>query len=180
MGKVFHASKSGYFPFCLPEFQDEVTQFTTATVAVVMKSFWVLRSFSVTGSYTGLSNSTLDFSIVLSNTATTEEEIVCNPNWEVTSYSSLNSIVGSWYDGGQFYIYGNLIIPNYNISALYEDGQGAGFAITSQSSSDYLQTFSFEGMTFYGTSGGASSFSITPISYWSYDGTYDTTTGDRL
>lgn len=180
MGKVLHASKSGYFPFCLPEFQDEVTQFTTASVAVAMKSFWVLRSFSVTGTYNGPSSSVLDFSIVLSNTASKEEEIVCNPMWEVSSSSSLVDIVGSWYDGGQFYKYGNLIIPNYRISALYDQGQGSGFVIISQSSSGYTETFSFEGMTFYGESGGALSFLITPISYWSYDGTYDTSTGNPL
>jgi hypothetical protein len=180
MGKVLHASKSGYFPFCLPEFQDDVTQFTTASVAVVMKSFWVLRSFSITGTYNG-PNSVLDFSIVLSNTASKEEEIVCNPTWEVSSSSSLVDIVGSWYDGGGgFYKYGNSIIPNYRISALYEQGQGGGFVIISQTSSGYEETFSFEGMTFYGESGGALSFLITPISYWSYDGTYDTATGNAL
>ena len=179
MGKVLHASKSGYFPFCLPEFQDEVTQFTTASVAIAMKSFWVLRSFSITGTYNGPS-SVLDFSIVLSSSATKEEEIICNPIWEISSFSSLNSIVGSWYGGGQFYKYGDLVIPNYEIFALYDEGQGAGFAVTSQTSSGYEETFSFEGMTFYGTSGGALSFLITPISYWSYDGTYDTSTGNPL
>jgi hypothetical protein len=178
MGKVVHASKSGYFPFCLPEFQNEVTQFTTANVAVAMKVFWVLRSFSITGTYQGPS-SILDFSIVLTNTATREEEIVCNPNWSISSFSSLNSIVGSWYSKGQFYKYGDSIIPNYEISALFDEGQGAGFAITSQSSSDYQETFSFESMTFYGASG-ALSLLISPISYWSYDGTYNTATGQLL
>jgi len=183
MGKVLHASKSGYFPFCLPEWDNQSPQFTTASLSVVMKSFWVLRSFSITGSYNGPSSSVLDFSIVLSSSATTEEEIVCNPNWEVTSSSSLVEIEGSWYlvgQGGQFYRYGNLIIPAYGISALYEQGQGAGFAIFSQSSSGYTETFNFENMTFYGGSGDALSFSITPISYWSYDGTWNTSTGERL
>ena len=176
MGKVLSAQGSGYFPFCLPEWENQETQFTSASIAVVMKSFWVLRSFSITGTYNG-PVSVLNFSIVLSSLATTEEEIVCNPNWEVTSSSSLDAIVGSWYSGGQFYRYGDLIIPNYEISAIYNQGEGGGFAIKSQTSSGYTETFDFENMTFYGTRGGALSFLMTPISYWSYGGTYDTTTG---
>ena len=183
MGKVLSAQGSGYFPFCLPEWDNQFSQFTTASLSVAMKSFWVLRSFSITGSYNGPSSSVLDFSIVLSSSATTEEGIVCNPNWEVTSSSSLVEIEGSWYSvnqGDQFYRYGNLIIPAYRISALYEQGQGAGFAIFSQSSSGYTETFNFENMTFYGGRGDALSFSITPISYWSYGGIYDTATGNTL
>jgi len=180
MGKVLHASYSGYFPFCLPVFSGGASSFTAASVEDSMKMYWVLRSFSITGSYTGQDDSTLTFSIVLENSALEEKDIVCNPSWTILSSSSLNSINGSWYGGGQFYSYGNLIVPDYQISALYDDGGGGGLAITSQNYSGYEQSFDFEGMTFYGTSGGASSFSITPISYWSYDGTYDTSTGSRL
>jgi hypothetical protein len=182
MGKVLHASKSGYFPFCLQPFSSEGSfHFTTATLENAMRAFWVLRSFSITGSYNTF-DSSRDFNIVLSNTASTEEEIVCNPIWEVSSYSNLNteSINGSWYSGNNFYTYGDLIVPDYSISAIYEEGGGAGFAITSLDYSDYAESFSLEGMTFYGTSGGASGFSINPISYWSYGETYDTTTGESL
>jgi len=180
MGKVLSAQGSGYFPFCLPEWDNQFSQFTTASLSVVMKSFWVLRSFSITGTYNGPSSSVLNFSIVLSNSATTEQEIVCNPNWEVISSSSLEEIEGSWYSGDTFYRYGNLIIPAYRISALYQQGQGAGFAIFSQSSSGYTETFNFENMIFYGGRGDALSFLITPISYWSYGGIWNTSTGEPL
>ena len=180
MGKVLHASKSGYFPFCLPVFPGGAYNFTAASVEDSMKMYWVLRSFSITGSYTGPDDSTLTFSIILKNSALEEEDIVCNPNWSTLSSTSLNTINGSWYSGGQFYSYGSLIVPDYTISALYDDGGGAGFAITSQDYSGYAESFALEGMTFYGTSGGALSFSITPISYWSYDGTYDVATGNPL
>jgi hypothetical protein len=180
MGKVLHASKSGYFPFCLQPFQSEgLYHFTIATLENAMRAFWVLRSFSITGSYNTF-DSSRNFSIVLSNTASTEEEIVCNPIWEVYSYSNLDSISGLWYSGNNFYTYGDLIVPDYSISALYLEGGGAGFAVTSLDDSNYEETFSLENMTFYGASGGARGFSINPISYWSYDGTYDTETGARL
>jgi hypothetical protein len=182
VGKVLHASQSGYFPFCLPPLQSEgLYHYTTATLENAMRAFWILRSFSITGSYNTF-DSSRDFSIVLSNTASSGEEIVCNPIWEVSSYSNLNteSISGSWYSGNNFYTYGDLIVPDYSISAIYEEGGGAGFAVTSLDASNYEETFSLENMTFYGTSGGASGFSINPISYWSYGGTYDTQTGARL
>ena len=182
MGKVLHASKSGYFPFCLPPLQSEgLYHFTTATLENAMRAFWILRSFSITGSYNTF-DSSRDFSIVLSNTASSEEEIVCNPIWEVSSSSNLDTgtTVGSWYTGNNFYTYGDLIVPDYSISALYLEGGGAGFSVTSLDGSNYQETFSFENMTFYGERGDASGFSINPISYWSYGGTYDTQTGARL
>lgn len=180
MAKVLHASKSGYFPFCIPVFSGGTDQFTTANLEDAMKMYWVLRTFSITGSYNGPDDSILDFSIVLTNSAAKEEEIVCNPNWSILSSSSLNNINGSWYNGGQFYTYQDLIVPDYTISALYDDGGGAGFAITSQNYSSYEETFDFENMTFYGASGNALSFSLTALSFWSYGETYNTSTGERL
>lgn len=178
MGKVLHASKSGWFPFCLPSFDPTgLVNFTSASKEIVMKSFWVLRNFTLSGSYIDLNLNPRQFSITLGSGATKEENIVCNPSWEVKSYSNVNSIVGTWYDSSHyFYNYNNLIVPDYSISGLFDGAGGGGFALKTLDGSGYSETFSFEGMTLFGVGG----FSITPNAYWSYDGTWNPQTGQRL
>lgn len=182
MGKVLHASYSGYFPFCLLPYPGGYVNHTTATLEVAMHSFWVLKRFSISGTYLDGFSATQNFNIVLKTTANSESELVCDKDWEVESSSNLDVITGNWYSSGaNFYKDGDLIVPNYEIYALYSGGLGAGLAITSLDASGYLDTYSFQGMTFYGTmESGASSFSMNPLEYWSYDGTFDTSTGALL
>lgn len=177
MGEVLHASHSGWFPFCLPSFDPTgYVNFTAASKDVVMKSFWVLKSFTISGSYLDLNLNPRNFSVTLETSAEQEEGLVCAPSWVVKSSSNVNNFNGSWYDGSNFYQYNESIVPDYGISGLFEDAGGGGFALTSLDASGYPETFSFEGMTLFGVGG----FSITPNEYWSYEGTWDTETGELL
>lgn len=175
-----HVTSIGEFPFCVTAYPGGYVNHTTGSLDVVMKSYWVLRKFSISGTYLDGASVTQSFSITLKNPSSSEDQIVCDPAWVVDTSSNLNTINGSWYSNNSFYKDGSLIVPDYSISALYQNGGGSGFSIVSLDASGYPQTFLFEGMTFYGTDGGALTFTLTPIEYWSYGGTYNTSTGAKL
>lgn len=186
MGKVLHASKSGWFPFCLYDFipGDIIKRYNAVSLETAMKNYWVLRQFTISGSYlAGEYPYTIQsFSMTLKSGAEKEGDLVCNPSWQVANAYNLTDINGSWWDTSvnSIFKYGKLIVPDYAIGANFVNSQGGGFILQTIDASDYPESFPFEGMTLFGVSGNASNFSITPTAYWSYDGTWNPQTGQRL
>jgi hypothetical protein len=79
MAQVLHASKSGYFPSCLPSFSSGYPSFPLETA---MEIYWKVQSWQVTGTYT-YGPYTVPISQTFTSTLSDETGLVC-----LASYSS--------------------------------------------------------------------------------------------
>ena len=211
MGKVLHASGSGYFPSCIEQ------GIGLWSLEKAMDVFWRIRSWEL--------NTSITYSVPIDGVPTqftvsppspyqftyrynsgpfffsgppltTEEELVCG--------SEVSLILGMEPDAIQPFYYGFLeLISPQKSGSLYSPG----FNLFFEFEADVLgfQTFLFSNSA-NGQSGGQKSFSIygsepisvlfqefqedftfvdatfslEPTEWWSYGGTYDTSTGARL
>jgi len=199
MGKVLHASKSGYFPACILEGEPENCPWT---LEKAMQTYWRVRTwdFAVNGLYGegGEGGGPLDpFNVTINNITSgggLEEQLVCSNSFSFGSteddlYASIEfsnpEKNKNLYTSG---IYGNLheyvdtglnfefrVYPTYpppepginnsgTISVLEATLPLRVFFI------DPETTFTFEDVV----------ATLTPTLWWSYGGTYDTSTGQRL
>lgn len=205
MGRVLHASYSGYFPFCLEEFVPspfiQNYYFNTYDLNVAMKTFWVYKKISFSGEFDVFDPNTLEtrtekFEIIVKSGAGKESDIVCYPSWVVESASSnlidLNQDpikAGSpiWSGGDvtpNFLTKDGQIILPYTISFYFKDTFGPlGVYLSTFIGGQYdppPSIYSFGDLTLYGENATAKTFEAKILEYWGYDGIWDTATGIRL
>lgn len=196
MGRVLHASYSGYFPFCLNEipesYRSAFSNISTTSLENAMRIFWRIKKFRIYGRFAETSTEEIkDWEMVVESTANEERDIVCfrgEENWKVVSY--LNLLAGG--EGPN--IFGPRFIFSYPIYTLNKeyvvqliiDGyfsgtQGPGGFVYRNPSYfvNFDRTFNFEGVTLYGFNAGLE-MKYEILEYWSYDGTWNTKTGAKL
>jgi hypothetical protein len=201
MGKVLHASGSGYFPYCIQESTD--SRYAIWSLENAMKTYWRVRSWNFSASGTansgeggedfpysvsveGIQSGSGD--IFLSELYTQEKQLVCG---------------GGFYFGAE----GDDLIANIRfgtvkkVGDLYNAGLSGLVYDNIQSGNEYRFGTPTVGMQITSTLSfcggsipiGATSLSeevpvtllsltasLTPASWWSYGGTYDTATGEPL
>jgi hypothetical protein len=199
MGKVLHASYSGYFPFCIPEGTPENCPWT---LGKAMQTYWRIRTwtFSASGIVTNDEDpsDTFPFSSVYTDITsrdfetgepqTLEERLVCENyfgtefilrNNAYIDFSSQSGTSGGLYNSG---LYGEVIdyregpleffFSANGSSAFNISILGANIPINMIWENDEQDESSYSI-----TSGSAT---LTPTLWWSYGGTYDTATGNPL
>ena len=204
MGKVLHASYSGYFPFCIGTAdQSKIGKYKPYPISMslddIMKAFWRVKTWRVKGllldsiatpQYLDRDGDFIEI--------TKEEELVCAVGfgfvitkddedgypdraefylWKVNETSTVIKKNNSFYPrilfGFEYFtLSGSNEIASseldWNTSPSTEDAGTIKFM-------NYeISGFKITGNTSY--VGG----SITPEEYWSYGGTYNTSTGQRL
>ena len=177
MGKVLHASRSGYFPSCL----SQNSTFATQSLTDAMEIYWKVRSWKVTisGYVTG--------EAVFTSTASDETGLVCESNFvpfiaNEVLFSLSEPLVDS-YSNPQKYA----MVPGFAVYCQFVDFPEQSVNVSSQFTDiggNFVEvgTFSFYGKSYKLFSGegmeeGLSGL-VVPESYWSYGGTYDTATGN--
>ena len=197
MGEVLHASGSGYFPTCIQEASSP--DHCPWTLGQAMDTYWRVRTwkFEVSG-LSGADGGTLyPYSSTIDNITSqkpSEQDLVCNNEFVYNDpdFSGISVIAfgnpeksGSLYTSG---INGNLldeprgnetyefrVYPEYEIDP-FENIYSVDFSI-------FGKTIP---MIVYEPSGQASVAyadvvaTLTPTLWWSYGGTYNTSTGARL
>ena len=197
MPKVLHASHSGYFPACLTEDPDLADNFLKTAMAM----YWKVRTLSITIFAYG--NTT---PVTFTSTAPDESWLVCNnigqegpnnkagflqllPNGTIVPYNVENNF---FLDG--FYVdsyskptaYG--VNPRFRVRITTGEFSYADFASVGMGDGEQ-----FVGYYDFPFSGGEALYElledeeappagglITVDEYWSYDGTFDTKTGEPL
>jgi hypothetical protein len=214
MGKVLHASKSGYFPFCEQNSLDFSNNLKIdGTLEQIMALYWRVKRFkySLTGQYTADSADPIIISggsgVFAQNIyPPNEESLVCAGPVLFTGSATLSSsevtitrnfymglFAANFLGGLPFFQSTGSTYKTY-FQIISDNAFGAGEFVDSIETSELsracgnfsvkifstiiksgtlFQTFN----TFY--SGGVS-LVIEPSEYWSYGGTYSTSTGQRL
>jgi hypothetical protein len=201
MGKVLHASKSGYFPYCIQESAD--SRYAIFSLQDLMKIYWRVRTwtFSASGMRNNANDDVVPFSTSLGNIRsgfegdegpvanTTEEQLVCENGFflndgEFDSTFAAMEITNPVKKVGDLYggVDGRVLDGDENVEYVFRP-----IPATGQASS----TISIFGGTFFiGASDtneevpepvlSLNPATLTPTLWWSYGGTYDTATGARL
>jgi hypothetical protein len=199
MGRVLHASYSGYFPFCIeeaPEPTEEGSAIGSGTnyplgmsLENAMKLYWRIKKIKLItprASATALAESTKQ----------SEEFLVCTPNPIAGTASYFTTEIFRFTDIGVFfqapfvYKYNDLYYPNFNLSFIDQEIDPSGATITNgqfftrKIEFDYYiySTYNFLGLGevdlyTFNVIGSPELGSVEADEYWSYDGIYDTTTG---
>jgi hypothetical protein len=199
MGKVLHASGSGYFPFCITEV-DSITEGFRGTLEQMMAIYWRVKKWEIAMSGVGLLDRFFPFpfngiayEMTRITPQETEENIVCSSNFFFNTSSVPISPGGST---GIFELQFGGAKKNGDIYTLggraVVDGVGYDGLRTNSSAASVVGTWSMEFLggpitgDLYALRDGSwdgSSGIIMTISakeYWSYGGTYNTTTGEPL
>jgi hypothetical protein len=216
MGKVLHASYSGYFPYCLNTANVSAFSYVAQiNLDLAMAIFWRAKKIRWFGALTWPSAGFINFPwhLEISSSATTEDGLVCWPKWIVSSVENLTDgggnpiVVGSaaWEITEFYYEDGsnqsNLVNADLGIGAFFlGTGNNLGFFLSSIYINPVFQYYSMPFANagtlvlageFPYTGAQPPTFDSTPpndysvtlnhtIEYWSYGGTYDTTTGQPL
>jgi hypothetical protein len=204
MGKVLHASGSGYFINCIEESGDSANAIWTLENA--MKLYWRVRSWSFSASGTLEEEGDLfSFSFNIDNIKSyfysieaderiptpREEQLVCGdasyPNFQNIDDPNLENNINVGLQG--IFRVGDLYNPSFEGVVENRFPYNLQFFMASSIPSFYptLSTISlFGGVLPIGVrsrvGGEVLSFTatLTPTEWWSYGGTYDTSTGARL
>jgi hypothetical protein len=182
MGKVLHASYSGWFPFCVEKINYPTLVYSESKLDEIMKIFWRIRKIKFYGTYFDGDDieSPWDFETV--SAADKEEGLVCNPGW--LSTSGLNTFNVGFGINNVFYenIEEDRFVLDSTIFGNLENPSVEEQAITFNSIAEPTETqpaLDFEGIIFRINNPfllvGTINYEI--LEYWSYDGIYDTTTG---
>ena len=206
MGKVLHASKSGYFPFCISEV-GSITEGFRGTLEQMMTIYWRVKKWNIAMSGSGLLSGLYDVSfnqiayeLARLTPQQTEESIVCSSNFFFFAGSfpiSLPDVVlrgffelefsGARKSGYTYSLGGRAVV----------DGDGYNGIRTNSDGGSVVGTWSMEFFggpivgNLYSQSGGSQTLgdwdsssniimTISASEYWSYGGTYDTSTGEPL
>ena len=175
MGKILHASYSGWFPFCILQEREYAT--IQGTLESIMCLFWRVRRFTLITNLASVGQVTT----ILQSVAEKEEDIVCSGSvWEfvqddyVVSPGLIN--FNSIYSGG----------TETRATIHLEGPDGEVFWGLSL---DFPQTFKRFDMGQTGLyvdwncsnqDGDNYAVSISADLFWSYGGMYDTSTGKPL
>jgi hypothetical protein len=200
MGKVLHASKSGYFPFCSTNINLQDGLYISGSLDQIMALYWKVRKwkYSISGNYAGPLSIIGEGEFTPNLISEKEESLVCRAP---TLFSNGQAIIigGIPYPfefsmtlfGSGFSLDENVCSTNFQISAkdqIYNPLQ-------SLSNQDYhivgnydIKIFGsvlssgtlYSGFPDYFDQDGSCSLIIEPSEYWSYGGTYSTSTGQRL
>ena len=197
MGKVLHASKSGYFPSCIVEGDPEDCPWT---LEKAMQTYWRVRTwtFTASGIATNIDDPSDTFPVsstitdITSHDAETElpqtleEGLVCGNYFYFFGEIRYEAFIGfnqpktggGLYDSGLdgfvldyrteplSFVFAANISSAFNISIL-----GINIPIEMRYQNDDAE------FAYSITSGSAT---LTPTLWWSYGGTYNTSTGARL
>lgn len=216
MGKVLHASGSGYFPRCIPTGSPDTAITIKLTLVQAMTLFWRVKKFEAktngSASYSGGPNGSPSTAIYTSDyaeipnfenyypTPDTEEDIVCDANEGTRAFNNDNS--GSIQQYGNTLPMGSFMQYSFNqeFSAVKESVNGfyypyftfnVGVFDTNNYGYNYvgncnLSFYGYNGnLPLYANQGGPTSSanivtSIRAKEYYSYGGTYNTSTGEPL
>jgi uncharacterized membrane protein YeaQ/YmgE (transglycosylase-associated protein family) len=207
MGKVLHASGSGYFPYCLTEGDPDpsVDYVAEMSLGLAMAIFWRAKRIKWYGmiNWPTANWNNLPWHIEISSSASDESQLVCNPIWTVTSSQNLIDgsgspfVVGSpagWLAEPFYFKEGSqstLINTDLGLSGFFVEGTILGFTLSSYFdgllTESYFMNFANAGtlvlqgqFPYAGDGTPPDDYTATldhEIEYWSYDGTYDTSTG---
>jgi hypothetical protein len=202
MGKVLHASGSGYFPGCVTD-GTPPERSLGLTLEEAMGMFWRVRTWEARASGTQFyeeafsqynSNSYSDLTPF--HTIEKEEDLVCYGNNLFPLERSIGVTVtptsgdppGPPYPLGSIIkmVYGGSIIKNDSL--YYFDFYIEGFNCLTFSFTEKVGTYNVSYLNhqisgdLFGPpdTSGSTLIEINAKTYWSYGGTYDTTTGTRL
>ena len=158
MGKVLHASNSGYFPYCLnTQNVSSYPYVAQINLDLAMAIFWRAKRIRWFGNITwpsvGWDN--LPWHLEISSSATMEEGLVCWPKWIVSSVENLNDGGGnpinvgsdSLWNSTEFYYeegssQSNLVNLDLTISAFFVSGAILGFTLGAFSFNTVYQYYS--------------------------------------
>ena len=216
MGKVLHASYSGYFPTCIEQSEPPAGRYISGSLEDIMSFYWRVKKFNVTFSGSGVGPSPFFTQVEMRGTFDLETTYYKESPLSQASESDLacnlrRQFLGS---GGELLLNGQFFselsssishTPKYyknsNIKTACEirGGISVSYFITNVppgtrviSGIDDVQVGSYDINFFGGSISGiltAPSFAIASGSlkmvfnateYWSYGGTYNTTTGEPL
>jgi hypothetical protein len=183
MGKVLHASKSGYFPYCIIPYQPSEAFPLVSTTSLVnaMRLFWRIRKIRFYGTYepTFPFVGTRNWQMVVVSAASKEEDLVCNPGWDIIDQENLvnDGGVSSEFLFDEITSFEGGYVVRLRFGGFFQDTFGpAGFIFDNPSQESRPDSISFEGVQMRGETAGSFNYEIQE--YWSYGGTYDTTTGE--
>ena len=204
MGKVLHASGSGYFPTCIQEASSP--DHCPWTLEKAMATYWRVRTWTFTVSgldgEAGLGPPTNPFSETISNITsgnvddginyTLEEQLVCsNSPWfglsdEDDVYGYVNfgypEKSGSLYTSGiSGYMWMSGLVCEFRVYPVYQNddpevNNSGTITILGETLPLFIYIFDPEVTITYADVVAT----LTPTLWWSYGGTYNTSTGARL
>jgi hypothetical protein len=191
MGKVL---SPGLFPFCISEWTDSPPfQFNTASLSSCMRLWWRVKKIRFYGTF-GLpdfaSTTFYDWELVVERNALTEEALICNPDpgWNIVSTLNLHAD-SSGFRFSRVYTSSGGYVPSASVFGAFEADSAPeefGFEyvsiyepITLRAGTILVDEIQLNeiGIALYSESGTINS---EVLEYWSYGGTYDTSTGARL
>ena len=193
MGRVLHASGSGYFPYCLQNYPAEGDiigpyQPPPMSLEAAMRVFWKIKRFRFYGTYTLDPFGTPEvrnWEMIFERNAVSEEDLVCYPKLPSHNYVGGENIdePSGAFELEHFTLQGSGYIPNGGFTGDFVGGveeQGISFATSGDN--DPQVAYNFEGIVFYMTGFGNTYSEYRTqnheiLEYWSYDGLYNKTTG---
>lgn len=169
MGKVLHASGSGYFPFCLtkgtPPSTGKGTNYPISlSLTKYMSWWWKVRTWTLTGS--SACNETADGGDLVNNWTTTslnqdtdwtggipsEENLVCQGDRNILNigFNGNSSVVGNFTNNWFVYFYSNVYIdgstvyPEMRVEGWYDSKYEGDEKVQAQL--DPVSTFRIDGI----------------------------------
>lgn len=183
MGRVLHASYSGYFPYCIIPYDDSpfLPLFSISSLDVAMRLFWRVRKIRFYGTYepTPPLTGTRNYELVWSSAADTEEGLVCNPGWTLISSQGTRE---SYFIIEDVTSYQDQYVVRLSFLGEFDDTFGPdAFSFSNPSIIDpNYSSINFEGVTMWGIVPDGATFNYEILEYWSYGGIYNTETGELL
>jgi hypothetical protein len=189
MGKVLHASGSGYFPYCLRNYPAEGViigpyQPLPMSLNAAMRVFWRIKRFRFYGTYTldpfGRQE-VRNWEMIFERNAESEENLVCNPDYNYVGGENIEE--GGAFVLEPFTVQGSQYIPDGFFGGDFVEGaQEQGISFATFGDNDPQIAYNFEGIVFYMTGFENTYYEFRTLNheileYWSYGGTYDTSTG---
>jgi len=168
MGKVLHASKSGYFPFCLtngtPPSTGRGTDYPISLpLEQYMSWWWQVKTWTLTGSSACNETATPPEAEPLINNWTTtslnqdtdwtggissEENLVCRGDRNILNigFNASNSSTNNWfvYFYSNAYIDGSTVYPQMRVSGWYDSKDAGDEKVQAQL--DPVSTFTIDGI----------------------------------
>jgi len=187
MGKVLHASQSGYFPYCIIPYQESEFFPLVSTTSLInaMRLFWRIRKIRFYGTYepTFPFEGTRNWQMVVESVADSEEKLVCNPlpGWIIKDQENLvnDEVLFSTFQFEDVTSLGESYVVRLSFGGFFQDTFGPeGWGFNNPSQAEPQGSIDFEGVQMWGETAGTFNYEIQE--YWSYGGTYDTTTGEPL
>jgi hypothetical protein len=187
MGKVLHASQSGFFPYCIVPYQPSEFSpiVSTTSLSNAMRLFWRIRKIRFYGTYepTFPFEGTRNWQMVVESAADSEEKLVCNLGWIIKDQENLvnDESFYSTFGFEQVTSFEGSFVVELSFGGWFQDTFGPeGWGFNNPSQDGRPDSISFEGVVMTGEIALYATVNYEIQEYWSYDGTYDTTTGMPL